>query len=438
MTVEATAPASFPAVERDSGQKQGEDIHAFIERRRLHNEKRAQHESPDAKKRCLAHEAHAAKGAPPGKKGARVFIWEEEDGFFIRRAFNRTDAACRWDEFTPSQRVYDSFSHQWDLCTALAPDEDAEPDTYDDYDDDNDNDDFHFYPPTSPTDLIPAIPNVPGREAMERENGQRAADVLQRAYDLDLEDQGEAADVLPGWQKQDVSLTISLRFVPILLQHILAGDLTGVAADLCDLTSSNSDLELDWGVDVRILQLGGQTLYEIRPRGSEGVGPSVLLESAATALQIIRSGWAQDSDVEPIIRNLAKWGVEFYPSWPRPANHVSLASPPQPTLGRRPPGYEPTLVDYGVYVQRRDMFLRSPRGRAALFYGGIVGRLARLVLSDFTDIACLAPSEDVLKTGARVSTSDGALWHETLTEAELGIVCGVYTLETGTYFISCR
>ncbi|KAJ7429187.1 hypothetical protein B0H11DRAFT_2266688 [Mycena galericulata] len=28
----------FPAVERDSGQKQGEDIHAFMERRRLHND----------------------------------------------------------------------------------------------------------------------------------------------------------------------------------------------------------------------------------------------------------------------------------------------------------------------------------------------------------------------------------------------------------------
>ncbi|KAJ7743884.1 hypothetical protein B0H14DRAFT_2265681, partial [Mycena olivaceomarginata] len=116
---DSTSPAiSFPAVERDSGQKHGEDIHAFMKRRRLHNEKRAQNETSEAKSRRLAQENHAVKGGPPGKKGARVFIWEEEEGgFFIRRACNRTDAAERWDEFTSNQRIYDSFSNQWDLCT---------------------------------------------------------------------------------------------------------------------------------------------------------------------------------------------------------------------------------------------------------------------------------------------------------------------------------
>ncbi|KAJ7089907.1 hypothetical protein C8R44DRAFT_596373, partial [Mycena epipterygia] len=101
-------------------------------------------------------------------------------------------------------------------------------------------------------------------------------------------------------------------------------------------------------------------------------------------------------------------------------------------LGRRPAGYSPTLVDLGVYIQRRDTFLRSSRGRAALFYGGIVGRLARLVLSDSEDIACLGPSEDILKTGARVSSGneEKALWHEALTEEEIDIICGVYSVET--------
>ncbi|KAK6989032.1 hypothetical protein R3P38DRAFT_2572320, partial [Favolaschia claudopus] len=141
----APPPAStpFPAVERDSGQKPGEDVHAFLERRRLHNEKRAQHESFDARKARLAREQHASGGSAPGKKGARVFIWEEDGGFFIRRACNRTDAADRWDEFTPRQRLYDSFSNQWDLCTALAPTEIAEPDNFDD--DDGDEDDFFFH-----------------------------------------------------------------------------------------------------------------------------------------------------------------------------------------------------------------------------------------------------------------------------------------------------
>ncbi|KAJ7881500.1 hypothetical protein B0H14DRAFT_2340334 [Mycena olivaceomarginata] len=431
MPADSTSPAiSFPAVERDSGQKHGEDIHAFMKRRRLHNEKRAQNETSEAKSRRLAQENHAVKGGPPGKKGARVFIWEEEEGgFFIRRACNRTDAAERWDEFTSNQRIYDSFSNQWDLCTALAPSEEAEPDEM--YDDD-DCDDY-------------------------------------RAYDLDHENLYEDADNLPGWRMQDVASTILHRFgfeqpvapfsssremehkacawavgdesyavpddsvLPTFLQHLLEDDLRGFQAELCDLTSPDSDLALEWNVDVEIISQRDKKLYSIRPCGSEAPGPLILLESAATVLQIIRLGWGHD--FTHLIRELMELGVEFHPSWERPANHVPLAPPSINTLGRRPAGYKPTFVDFGVYVQRRDAFLRSPRGRAALFYGGIVGRLARLAIPDFADIACLDPSEDILKTGARVLSGnrEEALWHEALMPDEINLICGVYSVETGTF-----
>ncbi|KAJ6454959.1 hypothetical protein C8R47DRAFT_960036 [Mycena vitilis] len=430
---------SFPAVERGSGQKAGEDIHAFMERRRLHNAKRTQLESSQARTSRLAKEQHASKGAPPGKKGACVFIWEEEDGgFFIRRACNRQDAADRWDEFTPNQRVYDSFSNQWDLCTALAPTEDAEPDNqYDDYYDDDD--DF----------------------------------LLERAYDLDREHVDEDADHLAGWRKQEVKSTLTLRFgfnepaaapifspqqmeskqcgwivgdtawaVPdddpsplrIFLRHLLDGDLKGFQAELCDLTLQDSDLQLDWNVDVEIFgHREGKTIYSIRPHGSEASGPSILLDSAATALQIVRSGWGDS--LAHLIRNLVELGAEFYPSWQRPVHRASLAAPSTSTLGRRPPGYKPTHIDHGVYVQQRDAFLRSPRGRAALFYGGVVGRLARLAIQDFEDVACLDPSEDILEAGAHVSSANGeeARWHEALTDKEIHLICGVYLVETGTF-----
>ncbi|KAJ6451720.1 hypothetical protein DFH06DRAFT_923558, partial [Mycena polygramma] len=103
-------------------------------------------------------------------------------------------------------------------------------------------------------------------------------------------------------------------------------------------------------------------------------------------------------------------------------------APSTATLGRRPPGYKPTHIDHGVYVQQRDAFLRSPRGRAALFYGGVVGRLARLAIQDFEDVACLDPSEDILEAGAHVSSANGeeARWHEALTDKEIHLICGVY------------
>ncbi|KAJ7736278.1 hypothetical protein B0H16DRAFT_1730865 [Mycena metata] len=205
---------AFPAVEPGSDQKEGEDVHTFMERRRLRNEKHAQHESAKARKARLDREAHASKGASPGKSGAHVFIWDEEEGgFFIRRAYNRVRAAELWDEFTPAQRIYDSFSNQWDLCTALAPSEEAEPESFGDGNDDYE-DFMPFHPPISATEVMPSIPDVPGRDTLEAETGERAAQVLERAYDLEPADRDRGADVetLPGWQKQDVQTNISLRF----------------------------------------------------------------------------------------------------------------------------------------------------------------------------------------------------------------------------------
>jgi hypothetical protein len=237
-----------------------------------------------------------------------------------------------------------------------------------------------------------------------------------------------------AWAVGDESYTVSdASVLPTFLQHLLEGDLRGFQAELCDLTSPDSDLGLEWNVDVEIISQQDKKLYSIRPRGSEAPGPSILLESAATVLQIIRLGWGHD--FAHLIRELVELGVEFHPSWERPANHVPLAPPSINTLGRRPAGYKPTFVDFGVYVQRRDAFLRSPRGRAALFYGGIVGRLARSAIPDFADIACLDPSEDILKTGARVLSGnrEEALWHEALTPDEINLICGVYSVETGTF-----
>ncbi|KAK6988358.1 hypothetical protein R3P38DRAFT_3332056 [Favolaschia claudopus] len=437
-----------------------QDIHAFMQRRRLHNEKRAKHESADAKKGRLAREHHASAGAAPGKKGARVFIWEEEGGgFFIRRACNRTNAADRWDEFTDHQR--------WDLCTALAPNEVAEPDIVVD---DDDDDDFFFHRPAESTDVLPALPDVPGRDVLEGETGERAAQVLEHAYGLSREDLCEDPTRLPGWQPQEIRSIVASRFgfienstapasrrmqdkaggwaigdetwsvpsassLPALLQHILdASDLKAIPANLMDIVSSDSDLDREWNVHVKILKQHERVLYELFPSGSHSSSPSIFLESAAAVLQCLRSGWGNNSDVETIIRNLVKLGAAFNPGWLRPVDYAPLVPPTQPTLGRRHAGYIPTLVDFGVYVERRNSFLRSPRGRVALFYGGIVGRLARLVLSDFEDLACYDPSEENLRSGTRVEGSRGGeivLWHEQLTENEIDIICGVYTVETG-------
>ncbi|KAJ7323502.1 hypothetical protein DFH08DRAFT_787850 [Mycena albidolilacea] len=235
-----------------------------------------------------------------------------------------------------------------------------------------------------------------------------------------------------AWACSDESWAVpNASILPTFLRHLLEGDLKGFQADLCDLTSPDSDLDLEWNVDVEIIRQRDKTLYSIRPCGSEHSGHSILLESAATVLQILRSGWGRDFAL--LIRNLVELGAEFHPSWKGPAHCAPLTPPSINTLGRRPASYKLTLVDFGVYVQRRDAFLCSPRGCAALFYGGIVRRLAHLAIPDFQDIACLDPSEDILKAGACVLNGNGeeALWHEALTLAEIDPICRVYSAEDG-------
>ncbi|KAJ6579919.1 hypothetical protein B0H10DRAFT_1835021 [Mycena sp. CBHHK59/15] len=99
-------------------------------------------------------------------------------------------------------------------------------------------------------------------------------------------------------------------------------------------------------------------------------------------------------------------------------------------LGFRPRNYQPDRRDYETYVAIRNQFLSTPRGRAALLYGGIVGRLAREAVSN--DEVMKGPSDDAPITGIclRNGSSMAAYWDNQLTEEELDLICGVYHIAT--------
>ncbi|KAF8166799.1 hypothetical protein K438DRAFT_1616543 [Mycena galopus ATCC 62051] len=142
-------------------------------------------------------------------------------------------------------------------------------------------------------------------------------------------------------------------------------------------------------------------------------------------------GWGPDP--QEIILHLLKHGIQF-----RVCIRDSLGTEPRlpPTdrctgLGYRRVGYKPTVTDFEVYEMLRRRFLLSPRGRAALFAGGIVGRLAREDIRDTR--ACLGPSSEVFVTGVRLwdGHSSMAYWDDALTDDEINLICGVYEIGTG-------
>ncbi|KAJ7189696.1 hypothetical protein GGX14DRAFT_382956 [Mycena pura] len=421
----------FPPVERGSGQLQGETIHEFLARRKADNEQRMKEESPAAKERRLQREATAATGEPPslhGKHKTQVFIWdmaENFDGiFYIRRQYNRRLAQERWDEFAPTQRIYDGFSNAWDFCEALDLDAEAGNDGGMDYDDGDD--DYDFGDSGSSHSFFPHVSaDAPGREHIQNIFGQR--------YGL------LSSSVAPSGAKQmsqsAVRYAVGDRFwkapdaVPVLLQATIDSEnLQALPPSLSDLNSLAADLhQKDWPVRVKKLTYHARTVYVFCPDESDE--PFVKLDDAASVLHCIRSGWRNTAE---IVRELTRIGAEFFPAWHRSTSRDADDPAWVPPLGVRPAGYNGTQNDYRAYVERRDDFLRSSRGCVALFHGGIVARIARMVIENFEDRACARPSDIVLDVAVRFADLDGgSLWHEALTPSEIDLICGVYKVATG-------
>ncbi|KAF9007627.1 hypothetical protein BDQ17DRAFT_1237808 [Cyathus striatus] len=103
-------------------------------------------------------------------------------------------------------------------------------------------------------------------------------------------------------------------------------------------------------------------------------------------------------------------------------------------------GYRFSLNDYTSYLQRCAAFLSSPRGRAALLMGGIVGHLAHEHVS--LDGVLQGPSSAVTnqRIGVKyVNRSGLEFCDDVLTEDEMDIICGVYRCYTGkSYFGNCN
>ena len=66
-------------------------------------------------------------------------------------------------------------------------------------------------------------------------------------------------------------------------------------------------------------------------------------------------------------------------------------------------------------------------------HGGIVWCLALESVSD--DAGLMGPSHDVFSEGSFLSSADGYLWDNILLEDELEVVCGVYKVYTGMFFV---
>ena len=125
---------SFPPVERGSDQLPGETCGAFFARRRKEDLSKVYSDAQIRDQKAKT--AQMANQEQPGRRSkAAVFLWEDVDGFLIRKKLTKSEVAMRWFGFRKSQRRYDPFRDQWDLCDDFEfnPNEHIEPEYTFDY-----------------------------------------------------------------------------------------------------------------------------------------------------------------------------------------------------------------------------------------------------------------------------------------------------------------
>jgi hypothetical protein len=450
----APAPRQmFPPVERYSGQRPGEDWQSFFARRAKSNDTQAERETPQQREKRRQREAHAAKDGVPGKKGARVYVWEDVDGFLIRRAAGRGHYQTYWEEFGRKQRRYDSFRDEWDLCEQFDPTDRLDTDDDDEYDN------------NAPTEL-PLLPeDGPSHLPNHNEGTYSSSADLQRIHDMQDSDDRvmelnnapddlvyyrfgfvnpigtvEEPPVKQEWKTVQKWLGMGWQLAPSKQESICiffsylarAKSLSDIPKELYDLRQDDADVHCQWKIHVRCEILDNQRHYIITPRSTEKARMELVLTSAASVVEIVRQQWGLDP--MQIVHELLHRGIAFntcirgcanMPLIPRLVYRYG-------GLGYRPQGYKPDHIDYAVYESLRHRFLCSQRGRAAMLAGGIVARLAREDVR-YEDV-CNGPSDSVFEDGICLwdgEESSLAYWDDKLSEDEVDLICGVYRVDTG-------
>ena len=98
-------------------QRPGKTWKAFFERRARKNAEKEKNENANERQirlnRAKANKTHQE----PGRKGPRVFYWEDIDGFRVRKLWTRNETVMSFDSYKDSQRIYDAFSNAWGCCS---------------------------------------------------------------------------------------------------------------------------------------------------------------------------------------------------------------------------------------------------------------------------------------------------------------------------------
>ncbi|KAJ7202613.1 hypothetical protein GGX14DRAFT_653847 [Mycena pura] len=469
-----TPLGEFPPVVRFSGQKAGETIEAFFERRAKTNARSLAGESERKRQSRLAKEKNAQRKSCPSK--SKVYVWERKNGHWIRRPAGQ-EKEDLWFEHSSSQRRYDSFSDEWDLCGKWGSEDSMDAEEEEEFLQDA----GVLYPAKMLTNLLNSSSNTV-KKTLSAYQPTRTGDpdydpvyepitneapTLQKAlyyrFGLNGENYWRVPPRVPsvktvqnlvGLPTAQISPVMQIFFGQCMdpeAQHVGRVD-----RKLLDFHQSPIYAQPGY-FDVLYEELWNQhetskpvtagnmldevrvNYYVLRERGKPLIENRVLLiQSPTDVLEILRQRWGPT--IDRVVERLVSRGMSFRLAFVSTTIERSPVSPPRHRpavnvcdgLGFRSQGYKPDVDDYfGYAMQLNFQLLHTRRGFLALQYGGLVARLARPE-TDINDL--LHNLDNGIPEFADClwdHRSDHAYWFQGLTQREIKLLCGVYHIATG-------
>jgi hypothetical protein len=446
----------------------------FFRARNELNKKKMEKETPAQRQTRINRERK-----PPIKK-VDVYLWDwsDEDPLqLVRTRVTRREGEDILSNYRNSHLIYDSYSNVWDACEYFGqPDEDSDDESV-----------VGCVVPTDSAFTHAPIPSITDDNGASEQAAHEAfcqdrllqlstappserfkklflsysldtlskLDLAQDTFDLlgylvfhygfvpPLPPKSDSPVNPKDWEEnlKNVGLDASKNPLPndmaaSIIQFLQGLRLaSGPSEELWDLRSGNHR------------KVRADTLSTIIPKKSDSfffVSPPALQEepscpwiialtTAADALFVYRLLLEKDFSAISLGYLLVDEGMRFRTLLCLPRLSIpSSIKTVHAVIPIRVKDYEFNASDYHSYVQERTRLLSSPRGRAALLEGGIVGRIAKEHLGH--DCAALGPSSAVTVRRDGFSFEDatnGTYWDDALSKEEIHIVCGLYRCYTG-------
>jgi hypothetical protein len=372
---------------------------------------------------------HAKKLKQPGKKGAKVYIWETCDsGGFFRILQTRHEVSRDWEYYFKNALIFSPQHNSWDHCPfAWEPAiQDGAPDDEDDEDDGRIME--HWY-------------NEPDLPSTQPNGDPEPLEYLYSQYGYITVEPTNPPQVILPFDKTTASRIIGLDPqsswpTPEHLNSFISSVLNGqLPAGHCDLSQTSPPEEMFTGKTLirnTVFQLGPSELSdEALFVFLNNPGDSLLLviHDPLSVLQLVRAETQLQLKAE--LHHAVQNGTPFTLLYP---NTRPLAPPHSGILPFpiRDVGWQPNPDDFRAYMSRlATFFLERPYVAAAAFSrGGIAWRIALEVVG--IEAAAGLLLNQYPDQCSSVETSRGKFWYHVPDEGEWYYLVGGYEVLTGS------